>query len=185
LRVWHGRDARATMENDKWKIEYPLPEQLTEPTAQSFELAAAQATLEDLASVFFPTTLATGLNPLSGKRESNHADLDVPGVEAIYRTLVEQIPAVVFMAVLDKGIGEAYVSPQIEELLGFSQAEWLNDPVRWYHQIHPDDKDRWSADAAGLFLSGESLRSVYRVMARDGHLLPKRSAVSIRFAALS
>jgi PAS domain S-box-containing protein len=157
------------MENDKWKIEYPLPDQLTEPTAQSFELAAAQATLEDLASVFFPTTLATGLNPLFGTQESNHADLDVPGVEAIYRTLVEQIPAVVFMAVLDKGIGEAYVSPQIEELLGFSQAEWLNDPVRWYHQIHPDDKDRWSTDAAGLFLSGDSLRSVYRVMARDGH----------------
>jgi len=73
------------------------------------------------------------------------------------------------MALLDRGIGEAYVSPQIEELLGFSQAEWLNDPVRWYHQIHQDDKERWSADAARLFLSGEPLKSVYRVMARDGH----------------
>ena len=50
-----------------------------------------------------------------------------PGIEAIYRSLVEQIPAVVFMALLDKGIGEAYVSPQIEELLGFSQAEWGNE----------------------------------------------------------
>jgi PAS domain S-box-containing protein len=158
------------MENEKWKIEYPLPEHLTDPSAQTFELAAAQATLEGLASVFFPTNLAAELNPLFGAQgKSDHADLDVPGVEAIYRTLVEQIPAVVFMAVLDKGIGEAYVSPQIEELLGFSQAEWLNDPVRWYHQIHPDDKDRWSSDAAGLFLSGDSLRSVYRVMARDGH----------------
>jgi PAS domain S-box-containing protein len=158
------------MENDRWKIEYPLPEHLTGAPAQSSELAAAQATLEDLASVFFPTNLATEFNPPFGKRDTtDHAELDFPGVEAIYRTLVEQIPAVVFMAVLDKGIGEAYVSPQIEELLGFSQAEWLNDPVRWYHQIHPDDKDRWSADAARLFLSGDSLRSVYRVMARDGH----------------
>lgn len=49
-------------------------------------------------------------------------------VDARYRTLVEQIPAVVFMAFLDKGIGEAYVSPQIEEILGFTQEEWLNDP---------------------------------------------------------
>ena len=46
------------------------------------------------------------------------------------------------MAYLDRGIGEAYVSPQIEALLGFTQEEWLNDPVRWYKQIHPDDKSR-------------------------------------------
>src|SRR5580698_8074295 len=33
-----------------------------------------------------------------------------PTLEARYRALVEQIPAVVFMAYLDRGIGEAYVS---------------------------------------------------------------------------
>ena len=44
------------------------------------------------------------------------------------------------MAYLDRGIGEAYVSPQIEATLGFSQAEWLEDPVQWYQQIHPEDK---------------------------------------------
>ena len=76
-------------------------------------------------------------------------------VEAKYRALLEQIPAVVFMAYLDKGIGEAYVSPQIEAALGFSQSEWLEDPVRWYQQIHPDDKARWSAEAAEMFLSGK------------------------------
>ena len=68
--------------------------------------------------------------------------------------MVEQIPAVVFMAYLDDGIGEAYVSPQIEKTLGFSQSEWLEDPVRWYQQIHPDDKQRWSVEAAQMFLSG-------------------------------
>jgi PAS domain-containing protein len=51
-------------------------------------------------------------------------------VEARYRAIVEQIPAVVFMAYLDEGIGEAYVSPQIEATLGFSQREWLEDPIR-------------------------------------------------------
>jgi PAS domain S-box-containing protein len=75
------------------------------------------------------------------------------------------------MAYLDKGIGEAYVSPQIETALGFSQSEWLEDPVRWYQQIHPDDKMRWSVEAAEMFLSGKPLRSAYRVMARDGRVL--------------
>ena len=82
----------------------------------------------------------------------------LPNVEAKYRALVEQLPAVVFMAYLDRGIGEAYVSPQIEATLGFSQAEWLEDPVRWYQQIHPDDKQRWSVEAAEMFLSGKPLR---------------------------
>jgi PAS domain S-box-containing protein len=95
----------------------------------------------------------------------------LPEVDARYRTLVEQIPAVVFMAFLGKGIGEAYVSPQIEAILGFSQEEWLNDPVRWYQQIHPEDKARWSIEAAGLFMSGQPLKSLYRVLARDGHVV--------------
>lgn len=36
---------------------------------------------------------------------------------AKYHALVEQIPVVVFMAYLDEGVGEAYVSPQIEAVL--------------------------------------------------------------------
>ena len=95
----------------------------------------------------------------------------LPSLEAKYRALVEQIPAVVFMAYLDEAVGEAYVSPQIEAVLGFTQEEWLQDPVRWYAQIHPDDKHRWSMEAAELFLSGKPLRSAYRVMSRDGRVI--------------
>ena len=99
------------------------------------------------------------------------ADAQLPNLEARYRALVEQIPAVVFMAYLDQGIGEAYVSPQIEAALGFSQEEWLEDPVRWYSHIHPDDKQRWSTEAAEMFLTGNPLRSAYRVVARDGRVI--------------
>jgi PAS domain S-box-containing protein len=111
---------------------------------------------------------ATAFDP-----EASHwnAGADQPHSEARYRALVEQISAVVFMANLDRGIGEAYVSPQIEAALGFSQREWLEDPVLWYRQVHPEDKQRWSLEAAELFLSGKSLRSSYRVMARDGRVV--------------
>jgi PAS domain S-box-containing protein len=95
----------------------------------------------------------------------------LPTLEARYRALVEQVPAIVFMAYLDRGIGEAYVSPQIEATLGFTQQQWLEDPVRWYQQIHADDKQRWSVEAAQMFLSGKPLRSAYRVLARDGHVV--------------
>src|SRR5438045_1210550 len=99
------------------------------------------------------------------------SDSQLPNLEAKYRALVEQLPAVVFMAYLDRGIGEAYVSPQIEATLGFSQAEWLEDPVLWYRQVHPDDKERWSLEASEMFLSGKPLRSAYRVVARNGHVI--------------
>lgn len=122
--------------------------------------ADAEAVLTTLAGVFFQAA------PNSQLTRSSAATM-----EARYRVLLDQIPAVVFMAYLDQGIGEAYVSPQIEESLGFSQAEWLEDPVLWYQQIHPDDKDRWSNEAAEMFLSGSALRSSYRVMARDGRVV--------------
>ena len=73
------------------------------------------------------------------------------------------------MIFLDRGISEAYVSPHIEAALGFSQAEWLDDPIRWYRQIHPGDKERWNIETAQMVLSGEPLRSIYRILARDGH----------------
>ncbi|MGH9632328.1 MAG: sensor histidine kinase [Bryobacteraceae bacterium] len=93
------------------------------------------------------------------------------GLDLRYQTLLEQIPAVVFMAALDDGRAEAYVSPHIEAVLGFTREEWLEDPVRWYTQIYPDDRSRWNIEAANFLLSGQPLRSVYRVVARDGHVV--------------
>jgi PAS domain S-box-containing protein len=124
----------------------------------------AEAVLASLASVFFQATP-------EGANSAGKADEPGPTLEARYRVLLDQIPAIVFMAYLDQGIGEAYVSPQIEAALGFSQKEWLEDPVRWYHQIHPDDKTRWSNEAADMFFSGRPVRSPYRVMARDGRVV--------------
>ena len=127
---------------------------------------AAAAVLTDLANVFL-----SGRATRQASEDDRHrtpTSSDGLNVDARYRALVEQIPAVVFMAYLDEGIGEAYVSPQIEAALGFSQQEWLEDPVRWYQRIHPDDKERWSIEAANMFLSGGPLRSAYRVIARDG-----------------
>ena len=129
--------------------------------------SAAAMVLAELAEVFLSSRSAPKTKP-AVERDRLRAAADGPNVDARYRALVEQIPAVVFMAYLDEGIGEAYVSPQIEAALGFSQQEWLEDPIRWYQRIHPDDKERWSIEAADMFLSGGPLRSAYRVIARDG-----------------
>jgi len=164
MQFYTGRKGDGGDEREQLHLENVEPDNLME----------AEEILVRLADVFFSAHSSTGRagGPLIAKGGGGATSgTELPDAEARYQTLVEQIPAVVFMAFLDKGIGEAYVSPQIEAMLGFSQEEWLNDPVRWYQQIHPDDKARWSAEAAQMFLSGEPLRSVYRVNSRDGRVI--------------
>jgi PAS domain S-box-containing protein len=138
------------------------------PGSREAALTDAEAVLTQLAGVFFQNATRPSPKPAE---PSTRPDTPSPTLEARYRALLDQIPAVVFMAYLDEGISEAYVSPQIEHTLGFSQEEWLQDPIRWYQRIHPDDKQRWSTEAAQMFFSGEPLRSSYRVIARDGHVV--------------
>jgi PAS domain S-box-containing protein len=129
-------------------------------------LAGAEAILRGMADVF-------GAHDLSSPETFTNPSKPFPqlSADAKFRSLVDQMPAVVFMASLEGGIGDAYVSPQIEAALGFSQGEWLEDPLRWYDHIHPDDKLRWSIEAAELFVSGTALKSIYRVIARDGRVV--------------
>ena len=154
-----------------------LAREATQPEFEDKEasnLSDAERALQELAAVFLQQQCSVSNSSFEfteARNSSKNPEVPLLNMEAKYRALVEQIPAVVFMAYLDKGIGEAYVSPQIEAALGFSQSEWLEDPVRWYQQIHPDDKMRWSFEAAEMFLSGKPLRSSYRVIARDGKTL--------------
>ena len=80
-------------------------------------LADAEATLTQLAGLFLQNRTAEqeAEQSVAGKRS--------PDLEARYRALLDQIPAIVFMAYLDEGNSEAYVSPQIEHSLGFSPTE--------------------------------------------------------------
>jgi PAS domain S-box-containing protein len=89
--------------------------------------------------------------------------------EARFKTLVEQIPAVTFMAVLGEGMNEIYVSPHIEALLGFTQQEWLEDPFLWYWRLHPDDRQMWNAEFTRGCQTAGPFRAECRFLARDGH----------------
>jgi PAS domain S-box-containing protein len=159
-----------------WEVgKSPQKDDDSHPSADSpLSPSEAEAILSELASTYLkdPAASSGALHHFFERLDDKPGtERQLPNVEAKYRALVEQLPAVVFMAYVDRGIGEAYVSPQIEETLGFSQSEWLEDPVLWYQQIHPDDKHRWSLEASEMFLSGRPLRSAYRVMARNGRVI--------------
>lgn len=114
--------------------------------------------------------VTTTVRDISLRRQ---AESQLRHAEARYRTLVEEIPAVTFLAALDTSLAfsELYVSPQIETLLGFTQDEWLEDPVLWYSQLHPDDRERWHLEFAQTCSTAVPFDSVYRFIARDGHVV--------------
>ncbi len=99
--------------------------------------------------------------------------------EAKYRTLVEQIPAIVYVDV--EGGGTTYVSPQIERILGVSPEEYCTSQQVWLDLIHPEDRGRVEADyEAFLDGSGGDLPD-YRMLTRDGRVVWIRDrAVTIR-----
>ena len=103
--------------------------------------------------------------------QKKKAEAQLNEAEERYRALVEEIPAVTFMASLDGGKQQLYVSPQIEQLLGFSQKEWSENPILWYSQLHPEDQTRWHMEFARTCSTGEHFLSEYRFIARDGSVV--------------
>jgi diguanylate cyclase (GGDEF)-like protein/PAS domain S-box-containing protein len=90
--------------------------------------------------------------------------------EAKYRTLVEQIPAIVYTAEFGAAGRWTFVSPQIESLLGYTPEEWIADPSLWYERLHPEDRDR-AMEEEERSRSTHVLCSEYRMVARDGRVV--------------
>jgi len=91
--------------------------------------------------------------------------------EQRYRLLVEQLPAVTYTAALDQASTTLYVSPQVQEMLGVSQANYRGDPDLWRKMLHPDDRRRVMAEVAASHRTGQPFNSEYRMIARDGRVM--------------
>ncbi|MBI2237825.1 MAG: PAS domain-containing protein, partial [Actinobacteria bacterium] len=88
--------------------------------------------------------------------------------EARYRTLVEQLPAAVYVDALNREATSVYVSPQVETLFGYTAEEWTADPQFWFDHLHPDDRERALTANARHNETGEPFDMEYRLIARDG-----------------
>src|SRR5919108_2165465 len=88
--------------------------------------------------------------------------------QAKYQALVEQIPAIVYLDVADEDMSTAYVSPQFEQILGYTTREYVEDPQLWERILHPDDRQ----EAMDTYLrsreAGTPFVFEYRLIAKDG-----------------
>jgi PAS domain S-box-containing protein len=98
------------------------------------------------------------------------------GREALakYRVLVEHLPAIVYTSEIGTEGEWLYVSPKIEDILGWTPEEWMAHESPWTASVHPDDYQRAIDDelaAAGAGTEDNVVTIEYRMRTRDGRVL--------------
>jgi PAS domain S-box-containing protein len=89
-----------------------------------------------------------------------------------FQELVERLPLVVYVDELDERSSPLYIGPQIANVLGWSQEEWLADPDLYVKSLHPEDRERVLAEIALRNSAGAAQREAdYRLIARDGSIV--------------
>src|SRR5438067_9325615 len=63
---------------------------------------------------------------------------------------------------------DTYISPQVEQMLGFAPIEWLANPLLWVERLHPEDRERTRDEFASSRAQGRPFRSEYRLLRKDG-----------------
>jgi PAS domain S-box-containing protein len=115
--------------------------------------------------VHFLSSLAAVLGAAMHRRRARQ---QLAAAEARYRSLVEHVPAITYTAGFgSSGVWE-YVSPQLEEVLGYRPDEWMADPQMWFRAIHPDDRAKVLDEEELSRRVDGHLASDYRMRTKDG-----------------
>jgi diguanylate cyclase (GGDEF)-like protein/PAS domain S-box-containing protein len=89
-----------------------------------------------------------------------------------YRRLVERLPVIVYAAELGENGKWRYVSPQVEEILGYTAEEFKRDPGLWARLLHPDDRLHALEMESKDYLGNRNTRPVeYRMTKRSGEVV--------------
>ena len=90
--------------------------------------------------------------------------------EARYRTLVEQVPGIVYIDTNEPDPAPMYVSPQVLELTGYTVDEWMTDRGLWLNAAHPDDRERLRKEWVSAVGRRAPFSIEYRSVHRDGRV---------------
>ena len=96
-----------------------------------------------------------------------------------YRSLAENAPIVTLLTTAGDRSSLAYVSPQVEAMLGYSPAELRAEPELLSRLVHPEDRERVLATRESIETNGVPVRDDYRLVARDGRIVWVRAETSI------
>jgi PAS domain S-box-containing protein len=101
---------------------------------------------------------------VADRRKSEAARMEA---EFRYRTFVEQVAAISYVAELGLNGQWLFVSPQVEAILGYTPDEWLASSREWLKFVASEDHAA-VASAEEASLRGEPFQAEYRIQRKDG-----------------
>ena len=110
--------------------------------------------------------LAYGITAIRWQEENRRATAALKEAEAKYRQLVEQVPAISYVAEAGVHGRFLYLSPQVNTILGYRPEDCLSDPDFWWSHLNPNDhpvallEDTWE--------EGRPFQVEYRMRRQDG-----------------
>jgi PAS domain S-box-containing protein len=115
--------------------------------------------------------------------ERRQAEQALHEAEERYRGLVESIPAAIYIDTVDELSKAIYMSPQVEQIFGYSPEEWRDQPHLWESGLHPEDRDDVVDRVHRLNATGVTFEAEYRFFnPRRGWVWVHDQAVMIRDA---
>ncbi len=103
--------------------------------------------------------------------EQKRLESDLRSEAVKFKSLAERIPAVVYIEG-EGGSDDApfYMSPQYEDLFGYTPDERQANPTLWRELLHPQDRER-AIEAAKRSYEEGGFSEDYRMVARDGRIV--------------
>jgi len=75
------------------------------------------------------------------------------------------------------------IGPEVEIVLGYTQAEWMADPLLWVNLLHPDDRERVVSACNTANERLEPFRAEYRMIDRAGRVVYIMDVAMLVFGA--
>jgi len=114
-------------------------------------------------------SLAATKNELSERKKIEKA---LREAETMYRTMVEQTSVIIYRDAPNEEGETLYISPQIEQLLGYSVTEWLGSTTEFWKKVtHPDDLHLVSEGIKEYLETGKRGVVEYRMRTKDNRWL--------------
>ena len=139
--------------------------------ANSFENSEVEL-LSEMAN-----SLAFGITALRSQEHSRRATSALQEAEAKYRQLVEQVPAISYMAETGAFGPFLYMSPQVKTILGYDPQDCLADSRFWWDHLNPEDQPR--ALLEDSWEEGRPFQMEYRMRRHDNEEIWVRDEATI------
>lgn len=109
---------------------------------------------------------------VTGRKEAENR---LRRAEKRYRTLVERVPAIVYIQESRASHSSPYIvtylSPQVEQVLGYPPERFVRDSGLWDRLIYPEDLGGVMAEDKVTDETGDPFSIEYRMVARDGEIV--------------